>query len=187
MSSFLIVPRNVYGQLKCCTASGISDPVPAPIGLSFFFNYVAENLGDPLHWKLAGAIGNNGSVGFGVCCGTKEFSVEYSFFVGLSSLAGDFGGVSLAVNSNIHDAYFVFVFVEKDYLLGGYELTIITGETSTTTNVPSLSDFYFTLTINGSFTATACNGVAFFNGAIDTTTNPPTSVPATVTAQFSIT
>lgn len=184
MSDYLILPRNVFGQLKCCNASGVSDPVPAPIAPGR--NYVAENLGNPLLWKLAGAMETNGAVGFGVCCGTREFSVEYSFFIQLSNYVDGIFGAGMAVSSNLHDSFFIIVTLEKDELLGGYELFVSINGVGGHTNIPTPVDFYHTVTLGGSLTATPCSGVAIFNGSISNQTTPPLILPANITAQFSI-
>ena len=84
MSKFLIVPRYLYGQLKCCNSNGITDPVTAPVGVSSA-TYEAVPISLPYHWRLASADGDIGAVGFGVCCAPKTFTVQFT-------LTANFGG-----------------------------------------------------------------------------------------------
>jgi hypothetical protein len=191
MSSFLIVPRNVYGQLKCCTASGISDPVPAPDTPDnpFGTNYVAQNLGTPYNWQISGAIGDIGAVAFGVCCGTKEVSV-------VITVAVDFSGVELCnVDAQVDTSVGVPTLIQFSVTplpdeSGNYEIVVIVSSSITPPEVvyteitQDPGEVSWAITQSGSVTATACLGEIFASSTLFETTP---IVPATVTAQFSIT
>lgn len=192
MSAFLIQPKTVLDKTVCCNASGVSEPVIANdiSETSQWGNMAPFMIVPPDKWMLAGGLitggyGKTGTLGFGVCCGTKEFMVAYEFYAGLSFIAADVDYVEIYLNasSNIHVTHSIVIVAIKNED-ETYELSIIEQGSSTTTTVSSLEDITLTVSYILDVTATPCSGQAYFVGSVDVTNTA--TIPATVTAQFAI-
>lgn len=186
MSAFLITPKTVLDKTACCNASGVSDPIIANeiSETSPWGNMAPLEIVDPNKWVLASGVTNGyrkaGTLGYGVCCGSKFFSVNYYFYIGLSFLSAsvDYAEMYLTASSNIHDTYSIIITVLKKED-ETYEITTITTDFVETKTVLTLEDINLETSTAGTVTATPCSGQAFFSGSVEATVD--NNVPLSVT------